>query len=146
MGLRNARARRDRKFSETLSRHRAFPRGPHRRYYRTESCSPATTKYLMPNGAGRIVLGFVGFVRSWRGIDAVIQAMAQQTDAPRDRFDGGRGWAGSNGTRERPPGGYRLGTRVSFTGVVFRTKMVPSLVETFDLSRFSRRLPPTRRR
>jgi glycosyltransferase involved in cell wall biosynthesis len=85
-----------------------------------------------PNDAEGVVLGFVGFVRIWHGLDAVIHAMAKQNEGPPVNLT----VVGDGPVRaelEATANRLGLGARVLFTGVVTH-EMVPGLVETFDVA------------
>jgi len=77
------------------------------------------------------VLGFVGFVRDWHGLDAVIRGMAEHADTPVAFTVAGEGPA--------RPGlealAARLGVadRVQFTGLVPH-EQVPATVAGFDIA------------
>ena len=84
-----------------------------------------------PAAAGRVVLGFVGFVRPWHGLDAVLQALAA---------NGGTGIAlmviGDGPARpalEAQAASLGLGERVHFTGLVDH-HAVPGHVAAFDIA------------
>ena len=80
----------------------------------------------------RIVLGFVGFVRDWRGLDGVIAAMAEARDAaPIDLLVVGDGPACA--ALERQAAVLGLADRVHFTGLQAR-EQVPALVAGFDIA------------
>jgi glycosyltransferase involved in cell wall biosynthesis len=80
----------------------------------------------------RIVLGFVGFVRDWHGLDGVIAAMAAARDvAPVDLVVVGDGPA--RAALERQAAGLGLADRVRFTGLQAR-EQVPALVAGFDIA------------
>ena len=81
--------------------------------------------------AGRVVLGFVGFVRLWHGLDVVLQALAE---------DGGTGIAltviGDGPVRpalEAQAASLGLDDRVHFTGLVDH-HAVPGHVAAFDIA------------
>lgn len=84
-----------------------------------------------PRQAGPVVLGFVGFVRPWHGLDAVLRAMAA---------DGGAGIALEvigdgpvRGDLEALAAELGLGARVRFTGLVEHHE-VPRHVAGFDIA------------
>jgi glycosyltransferase involved in cell wall biosynthesis len=84
-----------------------------------------------PAAEGRVVLGFVGFVRPWHGLDAVLNAMAEA---------GGTGIAltviGDGPVRpalEAQATALGLGARVHFTGLVDH-HAVPHHVAQFDIA------------
>ena len=60
---------------------------------------------------GPVVLGFVGFVRDWHGLDAVIDAMAADRDGPKVRLVvvGGRSGARRRWSGRRRRWGWRSG-------------------------------------
>jgi glycosyltransferase involved in cell wall biosynthesis len=80
----------------------------------------------------RIVLGFVGFVRDWHGLDNVIAAMAEAGDSvPMDLIVVGDGPARSD--LERQAAALGLAGRVRFTGLQSR-EQVPALIAGFDIA------------
>jgi glycosyltransferase involved in cell wall biosynthesis len=80
----------------------------------------------------RIVLGFVGFVREWHGLDSVIKAMAEARDsAPMDLVVVGDGPARAD--LEALSVGLGLADRVRFTGLCPR-EQVPGLIASFDIA------------
>src|SRR6185312_2902765 len=85
-----------------------------------------------PAENGTVVLGFVGFVRDWHGLDAVISAMAEDRAAPDLRMvvvgDGPARTA-----LERQAAALGVSDRVSFTGLAERDA-VPALVGGFDIA------------
>ena len=83
-------------------------------------------------GDGAPVLGFVGFVREWHGLDAVIAAMAAERDGPRLRLV----VVGDGPTREaleQQAAALGLADRVTFTGLQPR-EAIPGLVAGFDIA------------
>ena len=85
-----------------------------------------------PAAGGAPVLGFVGFVRAWHGLDAVIRVLAAPTAGPPARLvivgegparPGLEALAASLGVRER----------VHFTGLVAHGQ-VPAVVAGFDIA------------
>jgi glycosyltransferase involved in cell wall biosynthesis len=80
---------------------------------------------------GRVVLGFVGFVRDWHGLDAVIAAIAAARDTALDLVVVGDGPA--RPALERQAASLGLGDRVRFTGVQPR-EAIPTLVAGFDIA------------
>ena len=82
--------------------------------------------------SGAVVLGFVGFVRDWHGLDAVIAAMAAQRDGPELRLvvvgDGP-----ARPALEQQAASLGLGQRVTFTGLQPR-EAIPALVARFDIA------------
>jgi glycosyltransferase involved in cell wall biosynthesis len=79
----------------------------------------------------RVVLGFVGFVRDWHGLDAVIAAMADARDLPMELVVVGDGPA--RPALERQASELGLANRVHFTGVQSRER-IPGLVAGFDIA------------
>ena len=79
-----------------------------------------------------VVLGFVGFVRTWHGLDAVIKAMAAYAGPPRLRLviigDGP-----ARPELEALTASLGLGERVSFPGIA-QPADVPRLVAGFDIA------------
>ncbi len=85
-----------------------------------------------PAGDTPLVLGFVGFVRSWHGLDAVISAMAADDASPALRLV----VVGDGPARpelESLTATLALGDRVSFSGLAAR-EAVPELVAGFDIA------------
>jgi glycosyltransferase involved in cell wall biosynthesis len=81
---------------------------------------------------GRVVLGFVGFVRDWHGLDGVIAAIAAARDTPRmDLVVVGDGPA--RAALERQAKTLGLAGHVRFTGLQGR-EQVPALVAGFDIA------------
>jgi glycosyltransferase involved in cell wall biosynthesis len=81
---------------------------------------------------GRVVLGFVGFVREWHGLDGVIAAMAAARDtAPMDLVVVGEGRICA--ALERQATSLGLAERVHFTGLRPRDQ-IPALVAGFDIA------------
>jgi glycosyltransferase involved in cell wall biosynthesis len=82
--------------------------------------------------SGRVILGFVGFVRDWHGLDTVIAAMAAAGDrVPVDLIAVGDGPARSD--LERQAAALGLVDRVHFTGLQAR-EQVPALIAGFDIA------------
>lgn len=81
--------------------------------------------------SGRCVLGFVGFVRSWHGLDKVIEFLAQEPDKSLHLLLVGDGPA----RHELEETARRLGIaeRVTFTGIVERDA-VASYINAFDIA------------
>jgi glycosyltransferase involved in cell wall biosynthesis len=80
----------------------------------------------------RIVLGFVGFVRDWHGLDAVIAAIAETRNTlPLELVVVGDGPA--RPALERQAASLGLKERVRFTGVQPR-EAIPALVAGFDVA------------
>jgi glycosyltransferase involved in cell wall biosynthesis len=108
---------------------------------------PASRIEIVPNGidpaefaaaprrahdSDRVVLGFVGFVRDWHGLDGVIAAMAAARDAaPMDLVVVGDGPA--RAALERQAAASGLADRVRFTGLQGREE-IPALVAGFDVA------------
>lgn len=87
-----------------------------------------------PAQAGRtdIVLGFVGFVREWHGLDAVLRAMAEAREGPRIVLQiAGEGPARAG--LERAAAELGISDQVHFTGLVSR-EAVPKLLAGFDIA------------
>lgn len=79
-----------------------------------------------------LVLGFVGFVRAWHGLDAVIRAMAAHDASPALRLV----VVGDGPARpelESLTAALGIGDRVTFTGLAARDA-VPELVAGFDVA------------
>lgn len=82
--------------------------------------------------AGRLVLGFTGFVRDWHGVDKVIRWMADsRSPAHAQLLVVGDGPA--RGDLERLALELRIAERVTFTGVVPRGRL-PRYVAAFDIA------------
>ncbi len=83
-------------------------------------------------GDGPLVLGFVGFIRDWHGLDAVIAAMAAEHGGPDLRLvvvgDGP-----ARAALERQAAALGLADRVTFTGLQPR-EAIPALVAGFDIA------------
>ena len=81
---------------------------------------------------GPLVLGFVGFVREWHGLDAVIAAMAAEPGGPDLRLvvvgDGP-----ARAALEHQAQSLGLADRVTFTGLQPR-EAIPALVAGFDIA------------
>jgi glycosyltransferase involved in cell wall biosynthesis len=89
--------------------------------------APATDA---PAAARRAVLGFIGFVRPWHGIEPVIEALAASTE----RFDfiiAGEGPA--RPTLEAMVAAFGLGAHVTFAGLVPRDA-VPGFLAVIDIA------------
>lgn len=82
--------------------------------------------------APMLVLGFVGFVRTWHGMDAVLRAMAAATDAPPMALTV-IGDGPARAELEALATELGLAGRVGFTGLVDHHK-VPALVAGFDIA------------
>jgi glycosyltransferase involved in cell wall biosynthesis len=83
-----------------------------------------------PRGAGTVTLGFVGFVRDWHGMDALIRHMAADP-APLALTVVGDGPARPG--LESLAAELGLAARVRFTGVVEHAE-VPAAVAAFDIA------------
>ena len=82
--------------------------------------------------AGPVVLGFVGFVRAWHGLDAVIAAMAAEADGPALRLVVvGDGPARADLSAQAAALG--IASRVEFLGLAERDA-IPGLVGGFDIA------------
>jgi glycosyltransferase involved in cell wall biosynthesis len=81
--------------------------------------------------AGRTVLGFTGFVRSWHGLDRVIRWMAESSHADTHLLVVGEGPARAE--LEALSQSLGIGDHVTFTGLVHRDS-VPELVAAFDVA------------
>jgi glycosyltransferase involved in cell wall biosynthesis len=83
-------------------------------------------------GDGPLVLGFVGFVRDWHGLDAVIAAMAAEPGEPDLRLvvvgDGP-----ARAALEQQAASLGLADRATFTGLQPR-EAIPNLVAGFDIA------------
>lgn len=81
---------------------------------------------------GALVLGFVGFVREWHGLDRVVRAMASAPEAARFVLK----VVGDGPAREgleRLATALGIGDRVLFTGLAARDA-VPGLIAGFDIA------------
>jgi glycosyltransferase involved in cell wall biosynthesis len=84
------------------------------------------------DGHHRVVLGFVGFVRDWHGLDGLISAMAAaRDDAPVDLVVVGDGPVRT--TLEEQAAALGLAERVRFTGLQPH-EQIPALVAGFDIA------------
>lgn len=81
--------------------------------------------------AGRTVLGFTGFVRSWHGLDNIIRWMASEGRGDVHLLIVGEGPARAE--LELLSQQFGLADRVTFTGLVDRNR-VPELVAAFDIA------------
>ena len=87
---------------------------------------------VRPTEPDPLVLGFVGFVRDWHGLDAVIAAMAGYSGTPRlDLVVIGDGPA--RAALERQAAALGIADRVRFTGLAPHAD-VPRLVAGFDIA------------
>lgn len=85
-----------------------------------------------PAGAGELVLGFVGFVRDWHGLDAVVRAIAAYPGPPRLVLQiVGEGPARAG--LERLAAELGVADRVRFTGLAAR-EAIPGHVGGFDIA------------
>ncbi len=85
-----------------------------------------------PNAPDPLVLGFVGFVRDWHGLDAVIASMAEHSGTPRlDLVVVGDGPV--RPALERQAAALGIADRVRFTGLAPHAE-VPRLVAGFDIA------------
>jgi glycosyltransferase involved in cell wall biosynthesis len=85
-----------------------------------------------PDAPDPLALGFVGFVRDWHGLDAVISAMADHVGSPRlDLVVVGDGPA--RPALERQAAALGIADRVRFTGLAPHQD-VPRLVAGFDIA------------
>lgn len=92
-----------------------------------------------PAAPDPLVLGFVGFVRDWHGLDAVIAAMAAHAGVPRiDLVVVGDGPV--RAALERQAAAAGIGDRVHFTGLAPHDS-VPRLVAGFDIALQPRAVP-----
>jgi glycosyltransferase involved in cell wall biosynthesis len=81
--------------------------------------------------AGRFVLGFVGFMRDWHGLDRVLRFMKEQ---PRSDLHALFVGDGPDRTRlEQIAAGLGLASRLTITGVVQRQD-VPAAIAAFDVA------------
>ncbi len=89
--------------------------------------------------SGPVVLGFVGFVRSWHGLDTIIDALAHEPDAANLHLV----VVGEGPARldlEQQAARLGLAARVRFTGLVAQDA-VPALVAGFDIALQPRVVP-----
>lgn len=85
-----------------------------------------------PAGRAEIVLGFVGFVRDWHGLDAVLRSIAASRDGPRIALQVvGEGPALAGLARLAAELG--IDDQVRFTGLAERDR-IPALVAGFDIA------------
>ncbi len=85
-----------------------------------------------PNSESEITLGFVGFMRSWHGIDTVISLLAEEPDAASFKLV----LAGDGPARrelEEQAHNLRISERVAFLGLVQRDR-IPEIVGSFDIA------------
>jgi glycosyltransferase involved in cell wall biosynthesis len=81
--------------------------------------------------AGRFVLGFVGFMREWHGLDRVLRFMKQQTRGDLHALLVGDG--PDRARLERIAAELGLSSRLTITGVVERNA-VPAAIAAFDVA------------
>jgi glycosyltransferase involved in cell wall biosynthesis len=81
--------------------------------------------------SGKLVLGFAGFVRSWHGLDAVVDLLAGPDGAGRHLLVVGDGPA--RGEIESCARALGVANRVTITGVVERDR-VPGVLAAFDIA------------
>ena len=81
--------------------------------------------------AGRFVLGFVGFMREWHGLDRVLRFMKQQTRGDLHALFVGDG--PDRARLERIAAELGLSSRLTITGVVERNA-VPAAIAAFDVA------------
>ena len=85
-----------------------------------------------PASSGRIVLGFVGFVRAWHGLDGVIRAMgSEMRTADLSLVIVGEGPARAD--LEALAVEHHSADRVNFVGLAARAN-IPALIENFDIA------------
>ena len=92
-----------------------------------------------PGVTGAIVLGFVGFVRTWHGLDTVIAAMAEHADAAALQLV----VVGEGPARpelEAQAAALGVAGRISFTGLQPH-EAIPALVAQFDIALQPRVVP-----
>jgi glycosyltransferase involved in cell wall biosynthesis len=83
-------------------------------------------------GEGPVVLGFVGFVRDWHGLDAVIAAMAAEPGGPDLRL-AVVGDGPARAALEQQAAALGVADRITFTGLQPR-EAIPRLVAGFDIA------------
>jgi glycosyltransferase involved in cell wall biosynthesis len=94
---------------------RAFPLSPHE-----------------PAAEGAVTIGFIGFMRDWHGLDAVLEGLAREPADPPIRLV----IAGDGPARpalERQAEALGLGPRVQFIGIQQRED-IPELIRQFDIA------------
>ena len=98
---------------------------------------PAEPYRAQPDGP--VTIGFIGFVRDWHGLDAVIAGMAEAKDGPTIRLvvvgDGP-----ARPTLEGQAAALGLGDRVRFVGVQKR-EAIPETIRGFDIALQPRAVP-----
>ena len=93
---------------------------------------PARFTADAPCGKGPLVLGFVGFVRDWHGLDGIIDALAREADAAAlHLLVVGEGPARE--ALEQQAAALGVADRVRFTGLAAHDA-VPALVAGFDIA------------
>lgn len=109
---------------------RVIPNGINRAHF---AVAPAPTFAKAQHGlAGKLVLGFTGFVREWHGVDRVIRWMATPA-APGNVHLAIVGDGPVRGGLEALAQQLGLQDRVTFTGVIHRDQ-VPDWVAAFDIA------------
>jgi glycosyltransferase involved in cell wall biosynthesis len=83
-------------------------------------------------GDDTVVLGFVGFVRDWHGLDAVISAMAADTSGPLIRLEV-VGDGPALASLQQQAAALGIADRVHFTGLVGH-EAIPEMVARFDIA------------
>ena len=79
-----------------------------------------------------VVLGFVGFVRDWHGLDGVIAAMAADASGPRIRLDVVGDGPALPALRQQAEA-LGIAERVRFAGLVEHER-IPAVVASFDIA------------
>jgi glycosyltransferase involved in cell wall biosynthesis len=79
-----------------------------------------------------VVLGFVGFVRDWHGLDGVIAAMAADASGPRIRLDVVGDGPALPALRQQAEA-LGIAERVRFAGLV-EHEWIPAVVASFDIA------------
>jgi glycosyltransferase involved in cell wall biosynthesis len=90
----------------------------------------SATPYQARPGAS-ITIGFIGFVRDWHGLDAVITGLAQPHDPPIRLIVAGDGPA--RRALERQAQDLGVGKLVQFIGIQPRER-IPDLISSFDIA------------
>jgi glycosyltransferase involved in cell wall biosynthesis len=83
-------------------------------------------------GDDAVVLGFVGFVRDWHGLDAVISAMAADRSGPLIRLEV-VGDGPALASLQQQAAALGIADRVHFTGLVGH-EAIPQMVAGFDIA------------
>jgi glycosyltransferase involved in cell wall biosynthesis len=83
-------------------------------------------------GDDTVVLGFVGFVRDWHGLDAVISAMAADRSGPLIRLEV-VGDGPALASLQQQAAALGIADRVHFTGLVGH-EAIPEMVAGFDIA------------